>query len=105
MDLADAHLQALEFLREHKRSEIVNVGTGQGTSVQEVVDLVRRVSGLDVPVEYSSRRPGNPAAIWADNTKARTILGWEPNYGLEDIIRHALRWHALHPDGFDQPVP
>jgi UDP-glucose 4-epimerase len=100
MDLADAHLKALEYLKRHDRSQIFNLGTGKGTSVQEVIDTARRISGVDIPVEYVGRRPGDPVAIWADNTRARAELGWQPQYSLEDIIRSAWRWHSTHPDGY-----
>lgn len=100
VDLADAHLKALDYLREHERSETLNLGTSQGTSVQAVIDLVRRVSGRVVPVKYSGRRPGDPAAIWADATKASQVLGWRPRYGLEEIISTAWQWHSTHPNEY-----
>ena len=100
VDLADAHIRALEFMREHDRSEIFNLGTGRGSSVQEIVDTTRRISGVDIPVEYTSRRPGDPVAIYADNAKAREMLGWEPQYNLDQIIQSAWQWHSTHPNGY-----
>ena len=100
LDLADAHVKALEYIRANDTSDIFNLGTGRGASVQEVVDTAKRVSGVDIPVEYTSRRPGDPVAIYADNTKARKLLGWEPQYGLEEIVASAWKWHSTHPDGF-----
>jgi len=100
MDLADAHIKALEYLTATQQSQIFNLGTGKGSSVQEVVDASKRASGIDIPVEYAARRPGDPVAIYADNTKARELLGWEPRYGLEEIIQSAWRWHSTHPDGY-----
>ena len=100
VDLADAHIRALEFLRENDRSVILNLGTGRGSSVKEVFETAVRISGVDIPAEYVARRPGDPVAIWADNTQARELLGWEPRYGLEAIIEHAWRWHSSHPDGY-----
>lgn len=100
VDLADAHIRALEFLRGGDRSEVFNLGTGRGSSVKEVFDTAVRISGVDIPVEYAPRRPGDPVAIWADNTRARELLGWEPQYGLEEIIEHAWRWHSRHLDGY-----
>jgi UDP-glucose-4-epimerase GalE len=100
LDLAGAHVRALEYLMTHDQSEFVNLGTGRGASVQEIIDLARKVSGVDIPVKYTSRRPGDPVAIWADNSKARTVLGWQPQYDLEAILRSAWRWHSTHPNGF-----
>ncbi len=100
VDLADAHIRALEFLRESDRSVILNLGTGRGSSVKEVFETAVRISGVDIAAEYVARRPGDPVAIWADNTQARELLGWEPRYGLEAIIEHAWRWHSSHPDGY-----
>jgi UDP-glucose 4-epimerase len=100
LDLAEAHARALDYLATHDRSNIFNLGTGRGASVQEVLTLAREISGVDIPAEYSGRRPGDPIAVYADNTKARTELGWTPRYGLREIIEHAWRWHSGHPDGY-----
>lgn len=102
MDLADAHIKALEYLKAHDQSQIFNLGTGTGSSVQEVIDTARRISGVDIPVEYVGRRPGDPVAIYADNTKARELLGWQPQHGLDDIIRTAWQWHSAHPEGWGE---
>jgi len=100
LDLADAHIRALEYIRANDRSEIFNLGTGVGSTVQEIIDLARKVSGVDIPVEYTSRRPGDPVAIYADNDRAGELLQWEPQYGLEEIIESAWKWHSTHPNGF-----
>jgi UDP-glucose 4-epimerase len=100
LDLADAHIKALEFLEANDRTEILNLGTGRGSSVREVIDTTKRVSGVDFPVTYTERRPGDPVAVYADNTKARTVLGWEPQYGLDEIVETAWKWHSSHPNGF-----
>ncbi len=100
IDLADAHIRALEYLMAQNQSQIFNLGTGTGSSVQEVVDTARRISGVDIPVEYTGRRPGDPVAIYADNAKARALLGWEPKYGLEEIVQTAWQWHSTHLDGY-----
>jgi UDP-glucose 4-epimerase len=81
VDLADAHIRALEHIIQRDRSDIFNLGTGAGSSVQQVIDVARRVSGVAIPVEYTDRRKGDPVAIYADNTKARELLGWQPRYG------------------------
>jgi UDP-glucose 4-epimerase len=100
LDLAEAHARALDFLAQHDRSEVFNLGTGRGASVLEVLQAARRASQVEIPVEMAIRRPGDPAAVWADNSKARTVLGWQPRYGLSEIIETAWRWHSRHPDGF-----
>ncbi len=100
VDLADAHIRALEYLREHDQSQVFNLGTGQGSTVQEIVDVTRRISGVDIPVQHTGRRSGDPVAIYADNAKAREVLGWQPRYGLEEIIRSAWQWHSTHPEGY-----
>ena len=99
LDLADAHIRALDYLARENRSNTFNLGTGRGSSVQEVLDATRAHSGIDVPVTYTDRRPGDPVAVWADNTKARRLLEWEPRYGLAEIIATAWDWHSSHPDG------
>jgi UDP-glucose 4-epimerase len=100
LDLADAHLAALDFLAAKDRSETFNLGTGKGSSVKEVVDLAKRVSKIDIPTELVGRRPGDPVEIWTENGKARKLLGWTPRYDLEAIVESAWRWSSTHPDGF-----
>jgi UDP-glucose 4-epimerase len=100
LDLAEAHARALDFLTTHDRSEVFNLGTGKGASVFEVLQEARRASGVNFAVENTARRPGDPAAVWADNRKARALLGWQPRYGLREIIETAWAWHRSHPDGF-----
>ena len=90
-DLALAHRLALEKLGEY--NGCINLGTGIGTSVREIIAAAERVSGKTCPVEYAPRRPGDPARLFANNTKAAEILGWKPKYtNIEDIIRTAWNW-------------
>lgn len=100
VDLATAHLAALDYLMDGGASEIFNLGIGKGYSVKEVIEMARRVSNRPIPVILAERRPGDPAAIWADTTKARDILHWQPQYDLEAILHTAWRWHVTHPDGY-----
>lgn len=100
MDLADAHIKALEYMRAGGGSEVYNLGTGRGSSVQQIINLAQRVADKPIPVEYTARRPGDPAAIWADSSKAQSLLGWQPCYGLEEIVASAWRWHSTHPYGY-----
>lgn len=92
-DLADAHLAALRYLRAGGESQVFNCGYGRGTSVLEVIDVVKQVSGIDFPVALSPRRPGDPAAIVARADKIRTLLGWTPRHDdLPGIVAQALAW-------------
>ncbi len=94
-DLAQAHVAALRFLLDEDRSEAINLGTGTGHSVQEVVDMVQEVGGRKVPTLDAPRRAGDPPALVAVADKARAVLGWEPSLPrLRDIIRTAWDWHA-----------
>lgn len=94
-DLAAAHLSALAYLRSGGESTIVNVGYGKGYSVREVIEVVRRVSGVDFRVIESPRRPGDPAMLVAVAERARTVLGLEYRYdSLETIVTDAWRWEC-----------
>ncbi len=101
-DLIDAHMAALAYLRSGGESTVCNCGYGHGETVREVVDVVKRVSGIDFKVIMSPRRPGDPAAIVARADRARSVLGWRPaRDNLDDIVRQALDWerrlHNRHP--------
>ncbi len=92
-DLADAHRLALDHLRSGGESLVMNCGYGQGYSVLEVVEVVKRVSGVDFDVRICPRRPGDPAQLVAGVDKIRESLGWEPRYNdLETIVTQALAW-------------
>jgi len=94
VDLADAHLKALDYLVAGGATDAVNVGTGEASSVREVIDMVAEVGNINVPVIEVGRREGDPIAVYADNRKARRILSWAPEYGLREIIETAWKWHA-----------
>jgi UDP-glucose 4-epimerase len=92
-DLARAHSAGLRYLRAGGASVTLNCGYGHGFSVREVVEMAKRVSGVDFKVEIAPRRPGDPAQIVAASDRARTMLGWAPEYDdLATIIAHALAW-------------
>jgi UDP-glucose-4-epimerase GalE len=96
-DLADAHVRALEHLREGKPSIALNLGTGTGYSVREVLAAAERVTGRAVPRREIGRRPGDPAILVADARRAREVLGWTPRLsGLDDILASAWAWHRQH---------
>ncbi|KPF89478.1 UDP-glucose 4-epimerase [Rhodopseudomonas sp. AAP120] len=92
-DLVAAHLDALRYLRAGGASITCNIGYASGYSVLDVIEVVKRVSGVDFPVRIKGRRAGDPAALVASNARARSALGWTPRYDdLETIVRHALAW-------------
>jgi UDP-glucose 4-epimerase len=92
-DLTRAHLDALRYLRGGGASVTANCGYGRGYSVREVIDTVKRVSGVDFRVDVSGRRPGDPAQIIAASERARALFGWRPAYDdLPTIVGHALAW-------------
>lgn len=91
-DLADAHIRALDYLGNGE-STIINLGTGDGFSVKEIIDAARKVTGKEIKSEIISRRPGDPAILIADNKKAKEVLGWKPEYNLERILETAWNWH------------
>jgi UDP-glucose 4-epimerase len=100
LDLASAHMRALEVIDETDASLTVNVGTGAGASVSEVIEAARRITRHPIPAVAAPRRAGDPPAIWADTDKAAQILGWRAERSLEDILTSAWRWHTTHPDGY-----
>lgn len=93
VDLADAHLKALEYLIQNNKSEIINLGTGKGSSVKEVISTAEKVINTKINYEITSRRAGDPAILVADNKKAKQLLGWQPKYDLKDILESAYNWH------------
>ncbi|MBB3395884.1 UDP-glucose 4-epimerase GalE [Rhizobium sp. BK060] len=94
LDLADAHVRAVEHLLRGGESIALNLGTGTGTTVKELLGAIERVSERPFPVEYVGRREGDSHTLVANNDKAREVLGWTPQYDLSQIIRSAWNWHA-----------
>lgn len=100
-DLASAHLLALKRLQNGGDSKIYNLGNGKGFSVKEVVDVARKVTGIDIKAELAGRRPGDPGTLIASSEKAIKELGWEPKFNsLETIMETAWKWHNTHPEGY-----
>jgi UDP-glucose 4-epimerase len=100
-DLADAHLLALEHLRRGGASQFLNLGTGTGFSVLEVIEMGRRITGRDVPHTIGPRRAGDPPRLVADASRARGVLGWSPKQpALDTIVRSAWDWMQAHPAGY-----
>lgn len=94
LDLADAHVRAVDYLLDGGETVEINLGTGTGTTVKELLGAISDVSGKPFPVEYVGRREGDSTSLVANNSKAREVLGWQPRYILADIIRSAWNWHA-----------
>jgi UDP-glucose 4-epimerase len=99
-DLADAHIRALDYLGNGGSTVALNVGTGVGSSVLEVISATERASGRTVPYEVVARRAGDPVATFADPTKIKATLGWQPTRDLDDIVNSAWAWHSTHQDGY-----
>lgn len=99
-DLAEAHVLAVEALAGGLESTVLNLGTGRGSSVREVVDAVARIGGRPVPTFDAPRRAGDPAAIWADAGRAADVLGWHARHDLDTIVGTAWVWHSTHLDGY-----
>lgn len=95
VDIAHAHTLALQKLLAGKlpqNPEILNLGTGNGVSVQEVIDAFEQTNGVKLNYQFAPRRPGDVVAVYADNTKAKQVLGWEPQYSLNDMMSTAWQW-------------
>lgn len=99
-DLADAHIRALDHLRRGGASDFLNLGTGTGHSVLEVIESARKVTGRPIRARIEARRPGDPARLVADATRAKQILGWSPTRTLESILQSAWEWKQRHPRGY-----
>lgn len=100
-DLASAHLLAVES-QETGCFRCFNVGTGVGTTVKELIEAAREVTGHAIPAEPAPRRPGDPPQLYADPTKIMGELGWKPKYiDIKQTVQTAWEWHESHPRGFD----
>ena len=100
-DLADAHICSLDYLRSGGGSDAVNLGTGRGHSVLEVIETARRITGLPIRTRIEGPRPGDPARLVADPSRAKAILGWQPTMSdLDTIIQSAWAWRKKCPRGY-----
>lgn len=105
VDLAAGHLAALDYLAGTSGSHVWNLGTGQGSSVLEVIDSFARISGRPIPYEIVDRRPGDVAENYANPEKARLELGWKAERGLEQMVEDMWRWQSMNPTGFPEINP
>jgi UDP-glucose 4-epimerase len=92
-DLADAHARSVDYLMAGGASVALNLGTGRGTSIKQLVRAIEVISDLRIPIEFAARREGDPPELVADNAKAKTMLQWQPAFGLEEIVKSAWNWH------------
>ena len=101
MDLAEGHMLVLDYLLNQEPQVLtLNLGTGRGTSVKEFIEIFQKVNKVKVPFIYHERRPGDKAFVVANNSLAKTILGWEPKKNIEDICRDGWNWQLKNPDGY-----
>lgn len=102
-DLASAHIRALERLEKGGASTMYNLGTGQGSSIKQVLQAIELASGKKLTVVNKPRRPGDPAEVFADSAKAQKELSWSPKYtDINDIVKTAWQWHSTHPKGYSE---
>jgi UDP-glucose 4-epimerase len=102
MDLADAHVLALDYLAKGNDSNQFNLGSANGFSVKQMVEAARQATGKEIPAEIGPRRAGDPDSLVASSAKAREVLGWEPKYDdVKEIIRTAWNWLQKHPNGYE----
>ena len=102
VDLAQGHVKAIDWALGNKGCEAFNLGTGNGTSVLQLRDAFVKASGIDVPYVIDPRRPGDPDEVYADATKAKEVLGWEANLGIEEMCEDTWRWQKGNPKGYTE---
>ena len=99
-DLADAHIKSLDYLAGGGATVSLNVGTGVGSSVFDIINATERIGGVTVPYEAVGRRAGDAVSTYADPTRIREVLGWQATRSLDDIITSAWQWHSTHLQGY-----
>ena len=103
MDLAEGHLSALNFLMNNKPQIItINLGTGRGTSVLELIKTFEKVNDVKIPYSFAKRRPGDIAFVVANNSLAKSILNWKPTRNIEEICINGWNWQQKNPKGFSE---
>lgn len=100
MDLAEAHVRALSYIHQRPGCHAINLGTGVGTSVLELIDAFQTATGVRVPHVVVDRRPGDVAELWADVSTAHRVLDWRATRGLQEICADAWRWQLMNPNGY-----
>lgn len=100
VDLAQGHMDALAYATQHSGSVAINLGTGVGYSVLDIVRAFEKVNSVKVPYQIAPRRPGDVATVYADPRKAKQLLNWQADKNLEDMCRDSWRWQSMNPKGF-----
>jgi UDP-glucose 4-epimerase len=100
LDLAEGHVAAVEHLEDNPGFDVINLGTGNGISVLELVAAFERVAGVPIPTQVVERRPGDGPASWADASKAASVLGWTASRDLDEMVADVWRWQSQNPDGY-----
>ena len=100
VDLAQGHLRAIDYAASHKGTEIFNLGTGTGYSVLDIVNAFMKVNDIEIPYDIKPRRPGDIAECYADPAKAKEGLGWQAEYGIDDMCRDSWNWQKNNPKGY-----
>ena len=101
MDLAKAHYLAFEFLEKNRNQYLeMNIGTGKGTSVIELIKIFQEVNQVEIPYIYEDRRKGDTAVVYADNSLASEILNWHPERSIEEMCKDGWNWQLKNPEGF-----
>ena len=101
MDLAKGHVCAIEYAKSHTGAEIINLGTGVGYSVLDIVKAFEKATGKKIPYVMAPRRAGDVAECYADPAKAEELLGWKATYTLEDMCRDSWNWQSSNPNGYE----
>lgn len=102
VDLANAHILALEYLKQGHDSDVFNLGSSTGFSNKQMLDAARKVTGKEIPAVMAPRRAGDPSTLVAASEKARKVLGWQPQYDdVKEIIKTAWNWKVSHPKGYN----
>ncbi len=101
-DLAVGHVKAVEWAIKNEKCDEFNLGTGNGTSVLQLKDAFQKASGVEIPYVIDPRRPGDPDEVYADASKAKEILGWKAELGIEEMCRDTWNWQSKNPNGYNK---
>jgi UDP-glucose 4-epimerase len=102
VDLAKGHVAAMDHMDKYTGTEVINLGTGTGYSVLDMVHAFEKASGVKIPYVIAPRRAGDVARVYADPTKSRELLGWRAELSLEDMCRDAWNWQSKNPNGYGE---
>ncbi len=102
VDLNEAHLLALDYILKDQENQIINLGTGTGNSVLEIIKKVQDLTGKKIDISQGKKRMGDPAKLIASIEKAKQVLGWEPKKTIEDSVKSLVSWYTSHPNGWPQ---